>query len=64
MKDEIKDLTKNLDKKETRGIVLDIVATTTKLIRYSKGGLNADEKRELAKELKELLARLVVDAVD
>jgi phenylpyruvate tautomerase PptA (4-oxalocrotonate tautomerase family) len=58
------DLTKNLDKKEKRGIVTDVVAITTKLIRYSKGGLNATERRDLAKDLTELAAKLLVDAID
>ena len=62
--DVIEDLTKNLDKGEKRGVVTDVVAITTKLIRYSKGGLNADERRDLAKDLTELAAKLVKDLVD
>jgi hypothetical protein len=55
---------KNLDKREKRGIVTDIVTTTTKLIRYSKGGLDKDEKRELAGDLERILAKLAVDILD
>lgn len=65
MKDtKLDDLTKNLDPSEKRGIARDVVALVTKLIRYSKGGLSAPERRDLASDLSELAAALIVDAVD
>lgn len=57
-------LPENLDQSERRAVLREVVVLTAKLIRYSKGGLTPEERRDLASDLVELAARLLKDSLD
>jgi hypothetical protein len=64
MADKLNDLTKNLDAGEKTSALKGIYKIVTKLIRYAKGGLSPEEKRDLGADLTELGTQLLTDAID
>jgi flagellin-specific chaperone FliS len=64
MNDLAKDLTKNVDPQEKRATLKRAVEIINKMIRYSKGGLNSDERQDLAADLLDFASLLLRDAID